>query len=254
MHFLIGLGILAGLVWFAFSAGAARVLVGIVLLAIVVIFVVAVIDTDHEQTKWQESVREREAAALAANDAKAAAAAEVDRKAKEAQDAAAAYSATFFANLETARKRPLDRASWVPFCRDFTSRGWDSFGLGVNLNYAFAGGDNSTAVSAAFVTKGVCEMAASEALTQKVGGVASTMVVSCLSFNDAARKNAIKADATGVADPNVYLATVSVFCKAVSRGIGKAWGYRQEADYVGAVRECMEKHNWDRDAQTECDK
>ena len=37
MHFLIGLGILAGLVWFAFGAGAARVLVGAVLLAIVAI-------------------------------------------------------------------------------------------------------------------------------------------------------------------------------------------------------------------------
>lgn len=31
MHFLIGLGILAGLVWFAFGAGTARVFVGIVL-------------------------------------------------------------------------------------------------------------------------------------------------------------------------------------------------------------------------------
>ena len=31
MHFLIGLGILAGLVWFAFGAGAARAIVGVVL-------------------------------------------------------------------------------------------------------------------------------------------------------------------------------------------------------------------------------
>jgi len=31
MHFLIGLGILAGLVWFAFGAGAARAVVGVVL-------------------------------------------------------------------------------------------------------------------------------------------------------------------------------------------------------------------------------
>ena len=32
MHFLIGLGILAGLVWFAFGAGAARAIVGVALL------------------------------------------------------------------------------------------------------------------------------------------------------------------------------------------------------------------------------
>jgi hypothetical protein len=31
MHYLIGLGILAGLVWFAFGAGAARAIVGVVL-------------------------------------------------------------------------------------------------------------------------------------------------------------------------------------------------------------------------------
>jgi hypothetical protein len=31
MHFLIGLGILGGLVWFAFGAGVARVVVGVVL-------------------------------------------------------------------------------------------------------------------------------------------------------------------------------------------------------------------------------
>ena len=38
MHFLIGLGILAGLVWFAFGAGAARALIGVVLLAVVAFF------------------------------------------------------------------------------------------------------------------------------------------------------------------------------------------------------------------------
>ena len=27
-----------------------------------------------------------------------------------------------------------------------------------------------------------------------------------------------------------------------------------EADHVAAVRACMANHNWDRDAQTECDK
>lgn len=72
MHFLIGLGILAGLAGFAFGAGAARVLVGGVLLAIVAIVVVAVIATEREQkaavrersvaqAKWEESVREQEA-------------------------------------------------------------------------------------------------------------------------------------------------------------------------------------------------
>ena len=133
-----------------------------------------------ERAAYEAAAPERATKAKADADAQAAAAAaEVARKAKEEKDAAATYSATFFANLETARKRPLDRASWVPFGRDFTSRRWDSIGLGVNLNYAFAGGDNSTAVNAALVSKEVREMAVSEALTQEIGGVASTMIVSC---------------------------------------------------------------------------
>jgi hypothetical protein len=47
MHFLIGLGILAGLVWFAFGAGAARGLVGVVLLGIVAIALFVLVREDR---------------------------------------------------------------------------------------------------------------------------------------------------------------------------------------------------------------
>jgi hypothetical protein len=213
MHFLIGLGILAGLVWFAFSAEAARGLIGAVLLAalaVVVLFVLVLVRDSNreavERAAYEAAAPERAAKAKADSDAKAAAvAAEVDRRAKEEKDAAAAYSATFFANLETARKRPLFRASWVPFCRDFNSRGLAS--------YVNSFGIYSTADRAALVAKDACEMAASEALTQ--GGVAS-IVFNCRNFNDAVRQDAIKADAVGGAGPNVHLQTMAVFCKVVA--------------------------------------
>jgi hypothetical protein len=216
MHFLIGLGILAGLVWFAFGARAARGLVGVVLLAIVAVVVFVVVREDKisdtsaaERAVYEAAAPERATRAKAAADAEAAtAAAEVDRKAKEEKDAAAAYSATFFANLETARKRPLYRASWVPFCRDFNSRGLDrlsgSYGLG---------GIYSTADRAALVAKEACGMAASETLTQE--GVAS-LVFDCRNFNDAERQDAIKADAVGGVGPNAHLATMAVFCRVVA--------------------------------------
>lgn len=38
MHFLIGLGLLAALVWFAFGAGPARAIVGVALLAVAAFF------------------------------------------------------------------------------------------------------------------------------------------------------------------------------------------------------------------------
>jgi hypothetical protein len=38
MHFLIGLGIVAGLAWFAFGAGTARAIVGVALLGVVAFF------------------------------------------------------------------------------------------------------------------------------------------------------------------------------------------------------------------------
>jgi hypothetical protein len=65
MHFLIGLGILAALVWFAFGAGAARTLVGAALLGVVALFgllvVVAGIDIHRqsvEQAEWENGGRE----------------------------------------------------------------------------------------------------------------------------------------------------------------------------------------------------
>jgi predicted lipid-binding transport protein (Tim44 family) len=89
MHFLIGLGILGGLVWFAFGAGAARILVGVALLGVVAvfgfIFFVAAVDIRRqsvEQAASEKTVREQEvagdnaaaAAAIAATDAKIVAA------------------------------------------------------------------------------------------------------------------------------------------------------------------------------------
>jgi predicted lipid-binding transport protein (Tim44 family) len=143
MHFLIGLGILAGLVWFAFGAGAARGLVGVVLLGIVAIALFVLVREDRisdrdaaERAAYEAAAPERATKAKAeANAEAAAAAAEAARKAKEETDAAAAYWATFSANLETARKRPLSRASWVPFCRDFHSQGLDS----LFSSYGFGG-------------------------------------------------------------------------------------------------------------------
>ena len=56
MHFLIGLGILAGLAWFAFGARAARAMVGVALLAVAAffgfIFFVATVDI-HRQSVVQ---------------------------------------------------------------------------------------------------------------------------------------------------------------------------------------------------------
>jgi hypothetical protein len=58
MHFLIGLGILAGLVWLAFGAGAARALVGVALLAVAAffgfIFFVAAVDIHRQSVEQSE--------------------------------------------------------------------------------------------------------------------------------------------------------------------------------------------------------
>jgi hypothetical protein len=164
-----------------------------------------------ERVAYEAAVPERAAKAKADADAKAAAvAAEVDRKAKEEKDAAAAYSATFFTNLEIARKRPLYRASWVPFCRDFNSRGLAS--------YVNSFGIYSTADRAALVAKYVCDMAANETPTELDVALAVSV---CQNFNEAARTDAIKADATGTADPNVDLATMLAFCKTVATFVNK---------------------------------
>lgn len=65
MHFFIGLGILAGLVWFTFGAGVARTLVGAALVGVVAVFgllaVVAAIDIHRqsvEQAEWENGGRE----------------------------------------------------------------------------------------------------------------------------------------------------------------------------------------------------
>jgi hypothetical protein len=64
MHFLIGLGILAGLVWFAFGAGAARILVGAALLGVVAVFglliVVAGIDIHRQSVEQTAATRDAE--------------------------------------------------------------------------------------------------------------------------------------------------------------------------------------------------
>jgi hypothetical protein len=69
MHFLIGLGILTGLAWFAFGTGAARALVGAILLGTLLIFggvaVIAGIDMHRqsvEQAKWEQELKAAEAA------------------------------------------------------------------------------------------------------------------------------------------------------------------------------------------------
>jgi predicted lipid-binding transport protein (Tim44 family) len=235
MHFLIGLGILAGLVWFAFGAGVARAIVGVVLLAILAIAVFVLVREDRiadrdaaERVAYEAAAPERASKAKAAAEAEAAtAAAEVDRKSKEEKNTAAAYSATFFANLETARKRPLYRASWVPFCRDFNSRGLDR----VSGSYGF-GGIYSTADRAALVAKDGCEMAANEALTQE--GVAS-IVFNCQNFNDSVRQDAIKADAVGGAGADAHLVTMAMFCKVVASFTNKVIKDADEANQADAA-------------------
>jgi hypothetical protein len=61
MHFLIGLGILAGLVWFAFGASAARAIVGVALLAVAAffgfIFFVAAVDIHRQSVEQAAAAR-----------------------------------------------------------------------------------------------------------------------------------------------------------------------------------------------------
>jgi hypothetical protein len=47
MHFIVGFGVLAGLIWFAFGATAARVVVGAVLILPVLLVLFVIWDPNH---------------------------------------------------------------------------------------------------------------------------------------------------------------------------------------------------------------
>jgi hypothetical protein len=68
MHFLIGLGILAGLAWFALGAGAARTIVGVALLAVAAfcgfILFVAAVDIRRQSMEIGQPAAEQIRAAI----------------------------------------------------------------------------------------------------------------------------------------------------------------------------------------------
>jgi hypothetical protein len=68
MHFLVGLGILAGLAWFAFGADAARTIVGVALMAVAAfcgfILFIAAVDIRRQSVEIEQPAAEQIRAAI----------------------------------------------------------------------------------------------------------------------------------------------------------------------------------------------